>query len=89
MRLVPIRTSGTICVTDIWYNHYYVVLTCWTCLPRSRRAYPIQFNTEIYNNNTESDNFNTELTETTWNNLCLIRSEEAYFGTVTLAMPTK
>jgi hypothetical protein len=48
---------------------------------RARRTYPIQKVTEIYKKVTETYNFVTELENSSWNILCLLRSEVAYIGT--------
>jgi hypothetical protein len=45
------------------------------------RKCPIQKVTEIYNKVTEPYNFVTEFENSSWNILCLFRSEEAYNGT--------
>ncbi len=43
--------------------------------------YPLQKVTEIYKNVTEPYNFVTEIKNSSWNVLCLLRAEVANFGT--------
>ncbi len=43
--------------------------------------YPIQIVTEIYKKVTEPSSFVSELENSSWNVLCLLRSEVAYIGT--------
>ncbi len=44
-------------------------------------TYHIQKVTEIYNKVTEPYNFVSELENSSWNIVCLLRSEVAYIGT--------
>jgi hypothetical protein len=45
------------------------------------KQYPVQTVTEIYNKNTVAYNFVSKLENFSWNVLCLLLSEVAYFGT--------